>query len=169
MAMSGKPAARVSDTDACPVPGHVPNPVSSGSPDVFFNNLAAARVGDTTRCGDVITQGISSILINGKPVAHQGSGTSHGGVIITGSGDIFVGEQTFSCQISLSAPMRFDEQIRIVDEEGTPLAHVPYFIKDQSGRVYKGLSDESGYCPRVYTEKEEVLEVLVGVSALERW
>lgn len=39
--MSGKPAARVSDPTACPLPGHGTNPIAAGSGDVFFDGLAA--------------------------------------------------------------------------------------------------------------------------------
>ncbi|WP_207951041.1 PAAR domain-containing protein, partial [Pseudomonas aeruginosa] len=50
--MSGKPAARVSDPTACPLPGHGSNPIVVGSADVFFDGLAAARQGDASawRC-----------------------------------------------------------------------------------------------------------------------
>ncbi|HCF3107325.1 TPA: hypothetical protein NIB98_005839, partial [Pseudomonas aeruginosa] len=34
--MSGKPAARVSDPTACPLPRHGSNPIGVGSADVFF-------------------------------------------------------------------------------------------------------------------------------------
>ncbi|ARH19241.1 hypothetical protein J2Y72_000949 [Pseudomonas aeruginosa] len=46
--MSGKPAARVSDPTACPLPGHGSNPIVVGSADVFFDGLAAARQGDAS-------------------------------------------------------------------------------------------------------------------------
>jgi len=44
--MSGKPAARVTDPTACPLPGHGTNPIASGSPNVNFDGLAAARMTD---------------------------------------------------------------------------------------------------------------------------
>ncbi|WP_313056437.1 PAAR domain-containing protein, partial [Pseudomonas lopnurensis] len=40
--MSGKPAARLGDS-TCPKTGHGDNPIVSGSPDVFFDGLPAAR------------------------------------------------------------------------------------------------------------------------------
>lgn len=43
-----KPAARVTDPTACPIPGHGTNPIVSGSADVFFDGLAAARKTDTS-------------------------------------------------------------------------------------------------------------------------
>ncbi|MGK4751950.1 PAAR domain-containing protein, partial [Pseudomonas aeruginosa] len=43
--MSGKPAARLGDPTACPLPGHGSNPIVGGSPDVFFDHRSAARQG----------------------------------------------------------------------------------------------------------------------------
>ncbi len=37
--MSGKPAARVTDPTACPLPGHGTNPIANGSPNVNFDGL----------------------------------------------------------------------------------------------------------------------------------
>ena len=44
--MSGKPAARVSDPTACPLPGHGSNPIVVGSADVFFDGLAVVALQD---------------------------------------------------------------------------------------------------------------------------
>lgn len=49
--MSGKPAARLGDPTACPLPGHGSNPIAAGSPDVLFDGLPAARLGDVSACG----------------------------------------------------------------------------------------------------------------------
>jgi uncharacterized protein (DUF2345 family) len=63
----------------------------------------------------------------------------------------------------------FDEQFRIVGADGRPLANVPYHIKDESGMVYTGFSDDSGRTPRIATSKQETLEITTGVAALEKW
>ncbi|QSY06571.1 PAAR domain-containing protein [Burkholderia pseudomallei] len=63
----------------------------------------------------------------------------------------------------------FDEQVRILDEHGEPLANVPYHIRDQSGNEYQGLTDQDGLCPRVSTASIETLSIAVGVAALEKW
>lgn len=42
-------------------------------------------------CGAVITAGFPSILINGRPMAHLGSPTSHGGRIVPATDDSFDG------------------------------------------------------------------------------
>ena len=46
-----KPAARLTDPTTSPLPGHGTNAIATGSPDVFFDGLAAARQGDTCSCG----------------------------------------------------------------------------------------------------------------------
>lgn len=81
-------SARLGDKHACPLPGHGTTPIASASGDVNINVMGSARVGDTCGCGAVITTGFPSIQVNGRPMAHLGSPTSHGGTIITGSGDV---------------------------------------------------------------------------------
>ncbi|PXX52751.1 Zn-binding Pro-Ala-Ala-Arg (PAAR) domain-containing protein, incolved in TypeVI secretion [Pseudomonas sp. LAMO17WK12:I10] len=84
-------SARLGDKHVCPLPGHGTTPIACASGDININFMGAARVGDTCGCGAVITTGFPSIILNGRPMAHLGSPTSHGGTIITGSGDTFGG------------------------------------------------------------------------------
>jgi uncharacterized Zn-binding protein involved in type VI secretion len=155
--MTGKPAARVSDTNACPVKGHGHNPVSVGSPDVVINNLPAARVGDSSSCGDSISVGIASILINGQPVAHLGSATAHGGAIITGSRNVLVGYHNGSAEAL--TPLPFDEQFILKDSEGEPVAGFHYKITASSGRTFRGVTDEFGQTLRIHTPAAEDLTI----------
>ncbi|MCC5853847.1 MAG: PAAR domain-containing protein [Alkalimonas sp.] len=93
-----KPAAVIGSMHLCPkvtskVP-HVGGPVVQGSPNVFFGNIPAARVGDKLVCvgpPDTISQGSSSVLINGKPAARLGDSTQHGGKIIVGNPTVLIG------------------------------------------------------------------------------
>lgn len=90
--MSGKPAARVSDPTACPLPGHGTNPIAAGSGDVFFDGLAAARQGDASACGGAMVGDLANtVLINGKPAATVGSVGSHGNKVTAGSGTVIIG------------------------------------------------------------------------------
>ncbi|MDX9671839.1 PAAR domain-containing protein [Pseudomonas sp. P8_250] len=90
--MSGKPAARVSDPTACPLPGHGTNPIAAGSGDVFFDGLAAAREGDASACGGAMVGGLATtVLINGKPAATVGSVGAHGNTVTAGSGTVIIG------------------------------------------------------------------------------
>jgi len=90
--MSGKPAARVTDPTACPVPGHGTNPITAGSPDVQFDGLPAARQNDPTACGSTLAANvIPNVLINGLPATTLGTLGSHGNVVIGGSGSVIIG------------------------------------------------------------------------------
>ncbi|MCB2254167.1 PAAR domain-containing protein [Pseudomonas chlororaphis] len=84
-------SARLGDKHLCPLPGHGTTPIASASGDININGMGAARVGDTCGCGAIITTGFPSIILNGRPMAHLGSPTSHGGTIISGSSDTFGG------------------------------------------------------------------------------
>lgn len=99
--MSGKPAARVTDPTACPLPGHSTNPIVSGSPDVLFDGLAAARMSDSTACGSSLVGGVvANVLINGLPAAILGSTGSHGNVVVGGSGSVIIGQQAGAAPVT---------------------------------------------------------------------
>ncbi|MDR6676630.1 PAAR domain-containing protein [Pseudomonas oryzihabitans] len=88
--MSGKPAARLGDPVACPKCGTTA--LVQGSSNVFFDGLPAATLGHACACGAALSAAvIPNVLINGKPAAVLGSVTSHGGVVIGGSGTVFIG------------------------------------------------------------------------------
>lgn len=90
--MSGKPAARLGDPTACPLPGHGTSPIAAGSPNVLFDGLPAARQGDSSACGGAMAGNvIPTVLINGSPVAVLGSVGNHGNVVVGGSGTILGG------------------------------------------------------------------------------
>lgn len=88
--MSGKPAARLGDAVACPKCGATA--LVQGSSDVSFDGLPAATLGHACGCGAALSAAvISNVLINGQPAAVLGSLTSHGGVVIGGSGSVIIG------------------------------------------------------------------------------
>ncbi|MGR6771241.1 type VI secretion system PAAR protein [Pectobacterium brasiliense] len=80
-------------------------PIIEGSPDVIINGQPAARQGDTVLlhgcpCPNAphgvhsrkIAEGSSTVIINGKPAARIGDGINCGGVIISGSGNVIIGD-----------------------------------------------------------------------------
>ena len=172
--MSGKPAARLGDPTACPLPGHGSNPIAAGSPDVLFDGLPAARLGDASACGGAMSGNvIPNVLINGQPAAVQGSVGSHGNVVVGGSGTVLIGTSGGGAEFIAPQPVAltgiFDEQFRVLSDEGLPLANVPYFIRDAAGTAYKGFTDAAGRTPRISTPSQQSLQVSVGVHALEQW
>ncbi len=78
-----KPIARLTDLHQCPI--HGLNPITSVVSRSQCEGLAIATVGDMTACGAVITTGSPECIIDGRPTAHIGSRTSHGGVIVSGT------------------------------------------------------------------------------------
>ncbi|WGL29350.1 S-type pyocin domain-containing protein [Pectobacterium brasiliense] len=80
-------------------------PIIEGSSDVIINGQPAARQGDAVLlhgcpCPNTphgvhsrkIAEGSSTVIINGKPAARIGDGINCGGVIISGSGNVIIGD-----------------------------------------------------------------------------
>ncbi|WP_032632978.1 PAAR domain-containing protein [Pseudomonas syringae] len=102
--MSGKPAARKTDAVNCPRCGATA--IDSGSPNVFFDGLPAARVTDCTTCGSVLTTGtMSSVKINGQSALVIGSQGTHGDTITGGSSTIIIGNHFTPATVSPVSPM----------------------------------------------------------------
>ncbi|GKX44642.1 S-type pyocin domain-containing protein [Pectobacterium carotovorum] len=79
--------------------------ITEGSPDVIINGQPAARKGDTVLlhgcpCSNAphgvhsrkIAEGSSTVIINGKNAACIGDSINCGGVIISGSGNVIIGD-----------------------------------------------------------------------------
>jgi uncharacterized Zn-binding protein involved in type VI secretion len=64
-----KPAATVGDKHVCPVPGHSPSTVVSGSGLLTVNGKPTACVGDTVGCGATIIEGAPVAMAGGQLVA----------------------------------------------------------------------------------------------------
>lgn len=127
--MSGKPAARITDPTACPIPGHGVNPIVQGSPDVLFDGLPAAAQGDLTACGGAIVAAVANtVLINGKPAAVLGSVGAHGNVIISGSGTVIIGDTFNPASFTPVTPLNnatgaYSGRFQLIDHEtGKPAA-----------------------------------------------
>ena len=151
--MSGKPAARLGDPTDCPLSGHVSNPLASGSPDVLFDGLPAARQGDASACGGAMDDNlIPNVLINGLPAAVLGSVGSHGNVVVAGSGTVVIGTSHTLASFAPPAPMLasgmgqvFNEHFIVGDSStGAPVAGRAYRLRTESGQVVTGMTDESG-------------------------
>ncbi len=92
--------ARVGDHHECPkykdetLP-HKGGPILKGSPDVFVNGKAVARVKDVAHCEhdkDSIKKGSPSILVNDLGVARLHDSSQHGGKIKIGSSNVHAGQ-----------------------------------------------------------------------------
>ncbi|MGF1688954.1 PAAR domain-containing protein [Photobacterium japonica] len=86
--------------------------------------MPAARQGDMMVCigpPDSIKGGSGSVSINGKPAARMGDSTSHGGVVMGGSGNVFIGDSAgpSSAQAkTLSSKAPFCEECIACQDDG---------------------------------------------------
>lgn len=161
--MSGKPAARITDPTACPIPGHGTNPIASGSPDVIFDGLAAARLTDKSACGGGLASNVSAtVFINGLNAAFLGSVGDHGNVVVGGSSTVIIGNSGGGAAFSAisSLPGYFDDRFQIVDKRsGEPLVNHGYAIKRADGTMEHGITDENGYTHLTNSRQAEKIEL----------
>ncbi|EJN20572.1 hypothetical protein PMI36_04038 [Pseudomonas sp. GM79] len=165
--MSGKPAARVSDPTACPLPGHGTNPIAAGSGDVFFDGLAAASQGDASACGGALVGDLATtVLINGKPAATVGSVGTHGNKVTAGSGTVIIGNShspvPFVAPLPVEIQWPFNEHYVInCQDTGKPLAGVEYTLKTASGKIISGVTDSDGKTQKIFSSIAEEFELVI--------
>ncbi|WP_392892718.1 PAAR domain-containing protein [Pseudomonas migulae] len=165
--MSGKPAARVSDPTACPLPGHGTNPIAAGSGDVFFDGLAAARQGDASACGGAMSGGLATtVLINGKPAATVDSVGTHGNKVTAGSGTVIIGNShsavPFVAPLPVEIQWPFNEHFVInCQDTGKPMAGIEYTLKTASGKVVNGVTGVDGKTQTVFSATAEAVELII--------
>lgn len=155
--MSGKPAARLGDPSACPVPGHGTNPIAAGSPNVLFDSKPAARMGDASACGGALSGNvIPTVLINGKPATTIGTVGNHGNVVVEGSGTVLIGTSHSPASFiePLGLPGFFDEFFVIQDDSGNPITNYGYRIVTATGEVHEGVTDGEGRTAVINTGRQ---------------
>ena len=95
-------AARLTDFHECPMQTpaippipHVGGPIiGPGVSTVLIGKLPAAVIGDSLVCvgpPDTIVEGSKTVMIGGKPAARLGDTTAHGGTILFGCSNVFIG------------------------------------------------------------------------------
>ena len=147
--MSGKPAARLGDPTACPIPGHGTNPIAAGSPNVLFDSLPAARQGDASACGGALSGNvIPTVLINGKPATTIGTLGNHGNVVVAGSGTVIIGTSGGGAAFTVPSPLTisgtFDRAFMLTTAEGTPVEGLGYRLVSASGTSRLGSTSSTG-------------------------
>ncbi len=88
--MSGKPAARIGDSVACPKCGQ--SAIVTGVSSIIIENMPAATQTQGCGCGSTITGAvIGNVILEGLPAATLGSTGSHGSVVTSGAGTVIIG------------------------------------------------------------------------------
>ncbi|EGQ9292407.1 PAAR domain-containing protein [Vibrio vulnificus] len=177
-----KPAATIGHNHLCPkktgkIP-HVGGPITTGSSNVMINGVPAARKGDSMVCvgpPDSIKQGSSSVFINGKPAARMFDATNHGGVIISGSPNVFIGDagcypdSQDSAVASSDSRLQSneDKQVAPPTKQSNPLSSEPQDLPSSashtsangsstssavdSNTVYPGQSTDQNHEPKTFS------------------
>lgn len=138
------------DAHGCPACAHpVMGPAVSGSPDVRVNFLPALRDGDAgvhaACCGPNswnANGGATHVLINHRMAFRQGDSTAHcggDGTLVVGSSNVLVGDEPGGL-----IPQKSWVAVRIVDEDGIPVAGLKYSLTLPTGEKREGVLDENG-------------------------
>lgn len=169
-------------TIGCPTTGG--GQVISGDSSFLIEGIAIACVGHKATClkhktVSTIMTGDPYMIIKGKSAARANDSLSCGckllpkQFLVVGDNALSVGTQVNSSNASaINSFVKtdfFDEEIILATKEGEILTNVPFFITDESGNTYKGVTDDQGSCGRVKTQNKQTLDVLLGVMALEKW
>ncbi|MEE5129825.1 PAAR domain-containing protein [Pseudomonas viridiflava] len=168
--MSGKPAARVTDPTACPLPGHGTNPIVAGSGDVFFDGLPAARQGDASACGGAMSGGLATtVLINGKPAATVDSVGTHGNKVTAGSGTVIIGNShtpaPFVAPEAIVIPGVFNRIFAFHTADGQPVTNLNYRMVSDSGLEKAGCTSATGNTGCFSTGKQgEMVNIYVSAE-----
>lgn len=126
--------------------------IVSGDPYLQVMGKSAARVNDSLSCGCKLLPKQTLVVGDNAP--------SSGSKVISNNK---------SAVNSFVKTDFFDEEIVLKTEDGQILTNVPFFITDQDGNTYQGITNEQGSCGRIKTQNQQTLDVLLGVMALERW
>lgn len=164
-----KPAATLGDKHICPIHGHRPSTIMSGSGLLSVSGKPTACVGDKVGCGATIIEGAPVAMAGGQLVAFLGSKTSHGGTIVSGDSALMldIGKAQV---VSMIKEKIFDEAMLSTNlQTGEAIADYPYLIETSQGKHIFGHTDANGNIPRYSTgDKSEVLKIFFGDEALYR-
>ena len=147
--------------------------VITGSPHTTHNGIPVARKGDQVMCKKckkmtTIVSGDASFIVDGAPIARGGDVTSCGAKLIANQqafaeSDFDVGSIAQAEAIkkeTLEQASKYDTAFHFVDNEDVPYVGFHYTAENkQSGQIYKGITDESGWTERFYSDTDDQIEV----------
>lgn len=100
-----------------------------------------------------------SLNIMGRRLILEGDRASCGAVFLTNQVLLKVDVDKAT---SVENKTRYDEQFILKTSEGEILALMPYTIKCTDGQIIKGITNVEGKTARIYTNRKEKLEILLG-------
>jgi len=169
LTIHGKPAAGVGHKVHCPkCSGSVV--IAEGALNATMMGISIAVDGMKTSCGaTLIASQITDTIEYGSGSSPAAAATQVASAASATLAAIVAGAGQRAAKTDNADNCKYDEQVRVLDQDGAPIANMPYHITDESGQVYKGLTDADGCCERVHTKDVQSLAILTGVLALEKW
>lgn len=167
-------AGRIADIGS----GHGPfpsSPVIEGSPDVSINSRPAVRRRDAVLphvCGGGaphgrrVSGGSATVNINGRPAARISDAIDCGGTVITGSGDVFIGDDTYGSGTGEVTPMVRFVLSQIPGSTAHGYYKEPYKLFHNGSLVQEGVTTEEGV---ILFEPDEVSGQFVVEAVGARW
>ncbi len=154
---SKQPAARLGDIDTGH-PGAPPTPIITASTNVFTNGIPAGRKGDQLAPHHpgirLITEGSSSVHINGRPAARVTDAINCGGKMAIGSGNVFIGDDP---QLEKPTPPdTYVAEFELYKTDNRSYEGYYYEIRTLGGKILgEGKTDPMGYTQVVETEMSQ--------------
>ena len=146
-------------------------PAVSASDNVLVNGRPSVRVHDTGAHTEgspdgawEAVEGAPAVLINSRNAHRLGDGDKHRsgkGALMEGSPNVLIGNRVLGGAPATpgSEAHGFEGGFHLLDDDGAPLANVPYVIRSASGQEHRGRTSGHGHTALVFTEKEEELEL----------
>ena len=169
------PIARVGDDHnchkICTSGVHIGGPLVDGSPTFKDGGQPVSRVGDRANCHpvhDSIAEGVSSILIDGKPIARLGNKFGHGGVITSASPLTMVAESVPVAPLFQPIPGLHWITFGYFDENGQPFENMPYSVTFDDGSTKKGKLPASGKVTVRNIKNKQATKIVYGDPNAEK-
>lgn len=167
----GKPAAGVGHKVHCPrCPGSTT--IVEGAMNATMMGVSIAVEGMKTSCGALLIASQFTDTIEFGSGSGSTAGASPSAAVAAAVLPLAKAHRPDAAapaDISDARAEKFDEQVRVLDADGSPIANLPYHITDEDGNACQSITDADGCCQRVRTSSPQTLVVLTGVPALEKW
>ncbi|PKG35063.1 PAAR domain-containing protein [Psychrobacter sp. Sarcosine-3u-12] len=151
--------------------------VITGSPHTTHNGIPVSRKGDKVICRKckkltTILTGDPSFIVDGAPIAREGDVTSCGAKLIAiqhsfceSDFEVMGVEQAEEIRREAEnyfnqVMSNYDIAFQFVTDNSEPYADINYeAVNKNTGKVYKGKTDEKGWTERFYSDTEDEYDV----------
>lgn len=161
------PISTVGSMHVCPMwigyTPHVGGPITQGEPNILVNGKPVATQGSMCTCvgpPDIVVQGAPNVFFNGKPVACLGDMTAHGGSITSGEPNVIIGSATPTPSVTMPKKRIPFPKITLKDRVLSSLAGGSKSLSEAKVNQEKLKEKEKGE-PRIYNLQWVKEEIII--------